>query len=499
MESFARRRKIRMVRRLATLAVLVLAGAAAPSWAGSAEEFCLQGELNLGARLQGTYPETDEFYPTAFCVITEPEGNRVRFHGQGRSNPDMDGSFTVDYLPPDEVRIVAAEGSPDTVFRGADMMEEARRNRRIDPVRLFEELQSHPDWIENEADGGWLRVQYPGEPFATRVRIADARVQEVHTLADVPLRGRVAVHWGWKWADGSDQPELELTVDGDVMFRARGQRRLLNEADAGALWLPGSAPPREVPGAAWPARTDMKLETLAEGVHRVNGVRTGFSHLVVETGQGLVVADAPAGWVEMQQLPPADLVPGLGISGLSERFIDFLVEHWPDQPVRAVAISHAHDDHAGGARAFAAAGAEGYAPAAVADFLEAALNSPEMPDDRLSARGGRVTVRPVGERLVLEDALRGVALLDLGGSPHVAAAMGVWVPDAGLVFQSDLHVPRGEDDHPRADRAATECWFAGWAVAHLPPDARVLNSHSAGLTPVSRLQRYTQSEACSTQ
>ena len=62
---------------------------------------------------------------------------------------------------------------------------------------------------------------------------------------------------------------------------------------------------------------------------------------VIDTDEGLVVADAPAGWVELHQLPPADLVPGLGISGLSERFIDFLDEAFTDRPIRAVALTQA--------------------------------------------------------------------------------------------------------------------------------------------------------------
>jgi glyoxylase-like metal-dependent hydrolase (beta-lactamase superfamily II) len=240
----------------------------------------------------------------------------------------------------------------------------------------------------------------------------------------------------------------------------------------------------------------MKREPLAEGVWVVQGVRTGFHHLVVETGAGLVVADAPAGWVELHQIPPADLVPGFGISGLAERFVDFLHEHWPDRPIRAVALTHVHDDHAGGARAFAAEGADLYAPAEIAEFLESALERPTMPADRLSARGGEVEITPVHGRLALEDDVRTVELLPLGPGPHVAAALGVWVPEAEVFFQSDLLVPREESDAPRPERARSECWFAHWAVENLPPDAVVLNSHSTTRLPLARLQRYLTSDLC---
>ena len=86
------------------------------------------------------------------------------------------------------------------------------------------------------------------------------------------------------------------------------------------------------------------------------------------------MVDAPAGWLEIQQIPPADLVPGFGVSGLSELFVDFLKRQFPDTPISAVLLTHIHDDHAGGARAFAAAaGADVYAPAGDANLVKSAI------------------------------------------------------------------------------------------------------------------------------
>jgi glyoxylase-like metal-dependent hydrolase (beta-lactamase superfamily II) len=444
--------------------------------AAGTSEFCLDGEFDLGARYQGTDPGTVEFVRTRWCVISDDDSNRVIFTGNGKSNPDMEGGWRV-ALVPGLVRIINADNPPDIEFRGADTSEEALRVRRMDPRRLVTEHDHSP--IPD------LRIQREND-----------RLKSVMTTADLPLRGRVPVTWNWEWSS-NDAPTVTVELDGEIVFRARGSWRQLDDAETVKIWQasPG-ADPVDVPGDRWPAAIDMQRVDLADGVHLIRGVRTGFQHLVVDTDEGLVVADAPAGWVELHQLPPADLVPGLGISGLSERFIDYLAEAFPGRPIRAVALTHVHDDHAGGARAFAAERAAVYAPAEYARFLESALNRATMPPDRLTEIDRQVEVIPVSHTITLDEASDSVKLVPIGAGPHASASLGVYAAERGFFFVSDLHVPNSEDDVPRSDRAVTECWFANWAVANLPPDTLVINSHSAPQTPVSRLSKYLESERC---
>ena len=447
---------------------------------GEPREFCLDGEFDLGARLQGMTPAAGERYPTSFCVTTDADSNRALFVGRGQSNPDMYGEFSVLYLPPDTVRILTGEGEPDVEFHGTDNEDEARRVRRLDPRRLIEEWRRDPGVLQG------VDLEVSGPP-------GNERLERLTTTTELPLRGIVDVAWAWDWTN-ADRPRATLTVDNEVFFTATGNWRGVDDADP---WAAQQSPePVVLPGEHWPSRVDMSLETIADGVYLVRNVRSGFQHLVVDTSDGLVVADAPAGWVEFHQVPPADLVPGLGVSGLSERFVDFLAEQLPDRPILAVALTHAHDDHAGGARAFAAAGADIYAPRESAQFIATGLNRLNSPLDRLSAMERPAAVSPVDELVELGDESNRVRLVNMGRSPHVDSMLGVWAVDRDYFFVSDVHVPGSDAEAPSPGRAVTECWFAAWATENLPAATVVINSHSRTRTPVSRLERYLESPLC---
>lgn len=461
--------------------LLLIAWTLSPAAANAATtEFCLDGQFDLGARLQGMAPAAGEFYPTSFCVTTDDSSDRALFIGRGQSNPDMHGEFSVLYLPPDTVRILTDDGEPDVEFRDTGNLDEAKRVRRLDPRRLIEELRQDPDALRG------VELEVSGSA-------GSERLDRLSTTVELPLRGIVDVVWDWNWTD-PDKPRATLTVDDEVFFVATGDWRTVD--DAGSWASKKDLAAVVLPGSRWPASIDMSLETIADGIYLVRQVRTGFQHMVVDTSDGLVIADAPAGWVEFHQVPPADLVPGLGVSGLSERFVDFLHEQLPGRPILAVALTHLHDDHAGGARAFAAAGADIYAPRESAQFIAAGLNRLNTPVDRLTAMDRPAAVSPVDAAVELGDAPNRVRLVTMGESPHVDSMLGVWAVDRDLFFVSDVHVPRSESDAPSAARATTECWFAAWATANLPPRTIVINSHSSTRTPVSRLERYLDSPLC---
>jgi glyoxylase-like metal-dependent hydrolase (beta-lactamase superfamily II) len=450
-----------------------------PSLQAETTRFCLEGEFDLGARYQGVQTSSGQFYPTTWCVVTDSQTERVQFTARGNTSPDMDGSWAVAYEPPDLVRIINSKSPPDIEFQGTDNAAEAHSVRRLDPHRLAAEFLEFPERFEN-----------------MNVDLDAGSLQRVEATVDMPLRGKTPVIWEWSWAD-PDAPQARLLVDGQLTFRASGRWETLTDEQAQAAWTatPG-ADPVQLGGELWPAQVAPELINLTDGVYLVRNVRTGFRHIVVDTDEGLVIGDAPAGWIELHQVPPGDLVPGLGLSGLSENFVDFLKQEFPGRDIAAVVLTHFHDDHAGGARAFAAEGALVYAPSSSEAFLEKALNRKEMPSDRLAEKGSAIDIVPIAEAKTLGEGPNRVRLVPLGANPHVDAMLGLWVVDRDYFFVSDVHVPRSEEDAPAPERAATECWFAAEAVALLPETARVISSHSGIVTPVSRLKAYLDSAPC---
>ncbi|XOV77416.1 MAG: MBL fold metallo-hydrolase [Aestuariibacter sp.] len=457
------------------------------------EQFCLTGEFNLGARLQGMTPEQDEFYPMTWCITTESNSGNITFYAEGKSNPDMEGSYHVKFIPPDKVQLLAENGNVELQFDGAIIANEALRHQRMNPDFLLKELEDNPDWIlsSNSNNGEQIyKVRYPDNGFIHTVSVKSHRLNSVKTWADIPLRGRVPVVWQWHW--NTDQATLTILLADQLLMRATASRNTLHYQPRQGI----INSPHQLPGKAWPSRQAMSINTLADDVFMVTNVRTGFHHLVVKTQKGLVIADAPAGWVEVHQIPPTDLVPEQGISGLSESFIGFLKQQWPDSPIAAVILTHFHDDHAGGARAFAAHGAEVYSHATNQAFLEKAFNSPAMPSDQLSMKGEKVKVLGISQPVNIASTDNRLVAYPIPKSPHANAGLAVYVEQHQILFVSDIHVPSGDSSTPRQDKLITDCWFANWAAENFPKQTRIYNSHNMRTTPMTTLYGYRVSEAC---
>ncbi len=478
-------------------AVLIIAclGSASLAWSSTTQEFCLKGEFDLALRLQGFQYDNTELYPLSWCITYETPGQRLQFDSAGHINADAPDTFSVRYLSDDSLQIVDAQNQPIVNFVGAIVGAEASAHRRIDPLWILKELENHPEYIVS-SDENQLLVRYPESSYPVTIEIKNGVIERVITKADFPMQGINSVVWNWDWSISPDRPQLTLSIGGKTLFSANSSRRQLSQDEAKLFWGASQANSvRKVPGKAWPSRISMEINTLSPKIHVITGVRTGFHHLVVETNKGLVVFDAPAGWVEIQQIPPADLVGGLGVSGLSELFVDFLARQFPGIAINAVLLSHFHADHAGGARAFAAAGAEVYAPKEDVRFLNKTLNLTSLPPDRHTKQGYLEVLPLTGESHFGEGQQR-IEIKQLTGNPHVENAIAAWLSSIKLLYLSDIKLPHTPEKVSDQQQKARYCWFATWAKNNLPSSYGVMDSHSHQRIESDLIKAFAKANQC---
>jgi glyoxylase-like metal-dependent hydrolase (beta-lactamase superfamily II) len=125
----------------------------------------------------------------------------------------------------------------------------------------------------------------------------------------------------------------------------------------------------------------------------------------------------------------------------------------PGRPVAALALTHHHDDHAGGTRAFVAAGATVVTTAGNVDYLRAMAAAPRtLHPDSLARSPREPRIEVVRGRRVFAAGGRRLELIEVGPSPHVDEMLVAWLPEEGILFQGDLlNVPRGGPVPPAVD------------------------------------------------
>lgn len=331
-----------------------------------------------------------------------------------------------------------------------------------------------------EAGSGLLRVV---EYLSDAAGFGDARIRwrfgdyrEVAGLGTLPYAYGVEV---------SGRPFTEMRVTA-IRTGAGAASALLAPPPGIEVPAPQAIPP------GGDVSTGAEVREVAPGVFLAVHLRGGFHPMFIELDDFVVAVDAPAGYPLWDELPASDVAPGPSAAWLSERYLKLIRATVPGKPVRYVAITHFHNDHAGGVRAFVAEGATVLASPAAAEGIRRLVAAPHtLAPDRLARQGGGVELdlEVVEGRYEISDGSRTVELLDAGPNPHTAHMLVVRIAGEGIWFVSDLLDPAPVARFPKPDHAPLDRWFADWIRGRGPVPERIYTMHGSGLVTPAHLDR----------
>lgn len=217
------------------------------------------------------------------------------------------------------------------------------------------------------------------------------------------------------------------------------------------------------PAAAAPVEAP-PVNRLAENVYTIRG--GGYNVLAVGFKDHVMVVETPGG------------------DSTSREVIAKIKELLPGKPIKYAAVTHHHDDHAGGVRTYIAEGATIITTPALRSFftrVAGAQNFTLQPD--ALARNPRPLLWETlqnGKR-VFTDGAQTVVLYDIGSGPHMDEMLVAYLPNEKIIFQGDL-LNRPEDGHI-APGNATTAHFAGWLKKSGLAVERIVGVHGPVATP----------------
>jgi glyoxylase-like metal-dependent hydrolase (beta-lactamase superfamily II) len=149
----------------------------------------------------------------------------------------------------------------------------------------------------------------------------------------------------------------------------------------------------------------------------------------------------------------------------------------PNKPIKYVAVTHHHDDHAGGIRTYMAEGATLIvAPGEEAFFRKVSAVRFSADPDTLTRNPRAPKFEPLqnGKR-VLTDGTTTVEIYDIGKGPHTEEMLVAYFPDQKLIYQGDLLNRPSNGDYPIAND--TSVHFLNWIDAKKLPVEMTIPVH----------------------
>lgn len=209
--------------------------------------------------------------------------------------------------------------------------------------------------------------------------------------------------------------------------------------------------------AATPAPAAQPFTKYSENVYTVNA--GGYNVLAVGFKDHVFVMEAPGG------------------DGASRQAIAEIKKLFPGKPIKYIAVTHHHDDHAGGIRTYIAEGSTLLAmPGERAFFEKVATSKFTIDPDALMLKPQPLKVELIKEgRRVLTDGTTTVELIDIGPGGHTDEMLVAYLPAEKLVFQGDLLNRPGNGDPATIND--TTVHFANWIESSKLAIDRVIGVH----------------------
>lgn len=151
-----------------------------------------------------------------------------------------------------------------------------------------------------------------------------------------------------------------------------------------------------------------------------------------------------------------------GNDRVSLQAIEQIKKTIPGKPIKYVAVTHHHDDHAGGIRTYMAEGATLIITPGEQEFFKKVSNVRFTAEpDSLTRTPREPKFEPIqnGKR-VLTDGTTTVEIYDIGTGPHAEGMLVAYFPDQKLIYQGDLLNRPPNGDYPIAND--TSVHFLNW-------------------------------------
>ncbi len=164
-----------------------------------------------------------------------------------------------------------------------------------------------------------------------------------------------------------------------------------------------------------------------------------------------------------------------GNDRVSQQAIQQIKRTIPGKPIKYVAVTHHHDDHAGGIRAYMAEGATLIVAPGEKDFFQKVSTGRFTAEPDILTRNFRA---PVFETLqnrkrVLTDGETTIEIHDIGSGPHAEEMLVAYLPKEKTLYQGDLLNRPPNGDYPIANDTSAHflTWIdsSGLAVERLIP------------------------------